>query len=187
MHLIEVENFEMRITEEFFLAKPLRELYNKYYQKDNDKFMEYLSVIYHYADPRSSYSYIIDDNERLQEIVVQEGLSKGFKLTKELQECIECYKTHVITLSYRLLQSTKIAIDKLSNYLEKIDFDERDDKGKAVYTISSITQAIRQIPQLSKDLLEAEKIITKEIEENGRARGGNENKAVFEDGINFDE
>ena len=80
-----------------------------------------------------------------------------------------------------------IAIDKLSNYLEKIDFDERDDKGKAVYTISSITQAIRQIPQLSKDLLEAEKIITKEIEENGRARGGNENKAVFEDGINFDE
>jgi hypothetical protein len=36
-------------------------------------------------------------------------------------------------------------------------------------------------------LLEAEKIITKEIEENGRARGGNENKAVFEDGINFDE
>ena len=31
--------------------------------------MEYLSVIYHYADPRSSYSYVIDDDERLQEIV----------------------------------------------------------------------------------------------------------------------
>ena len=184
MQLIEVENFEMRITEEFFLAKPLRQLYNKYYEKDNEKFMEYISVIYHYTDPRSSYSYIIDDDERLQEIVIQEGLSKGFKLTKELQECIECYKTHVITLSYRLLQSTKIAIDKLSNYLEKIDFNEKDNNGKPVYTISTLTQAIRQIPQLSKDLLEAEKIITKEIEETGRVRGTAE-KSFFDDGIKF--
>ena len=93
----------------------------------------------------------------------------------------------MITLSYKLLQSTKIAIDKLSNYLEKIDFNEKDNNGKPVYTISTLTQAIRQIPQLSKDLLEAEKIVTKEIEETGRARGGNENKAVFEDGISFDE
>lgn len=184
MHLIEVENFEMRITEEFFLAKPLRELYNKYYEKDNERFMEYLSVIYHYADPRSSYSYIINDDERLQEVIIQEGLSKNFKITKELQECIDCYKTHVITLSYRLLQSTKKAIDKLSDYLEHIDFNEKDNNGKPVYTISSITQAIKQIPQLSKDLVEAEKIITKEIEETGRVRGTTE-KSFFDDGIKF--
>jgi hypothetical protein len=33
-------------------------------------------------------------------------------------------------------------------------------------------------------LLEAEKIVSKEIEEQGRARGGN-NKTLFEDGISF--
>ena len=41
MHLIEVENFEMRITEEFFLAKPLRELYNKYYQKEKTGYYDW--------------------------------------------------------------------------------------------------------------------------------------------------
>jgi hypothetical protein len=32
-------------------------------------------------------------------------------------------------------------------------------------------------------LLEAEKVVTKEIEEAGRARGGSESKTLFEDGF----
>jgi uncharacterized protein YoxC len=58
-----------------------------------------------------------------------------------------------------------------------------DDKGKPVYTINSVTTAIKQIPQLAKDVMEAEKMVAKEIMEQGRARGGNENKAIMEDGI----
>ena len=183
MHLIEYENYQVRPTEEFFLIKPLRDLYKKYHDKDWDKFMQLVSFIYHYVDPRSSYAYIVDDAERFNEIVQQEGLPAKFKIDKDLQDCIDSYKLRVITLSYKLLQSTRIAIDKLSDFLQNIDFDERDDKGKAVYTISSITQAIRQIPQLSKDLIEAEKIISKEIEEGCKARGGNERKHLFEEGL----
>lgn len=152
MHLIEFENYEIRPAEEFFLVKPLRDLYVKYHDSDWDKFMQYVSLIYHYADPRSSYSYIVDDGERLSEIIAQEDLGKNFKLTKELKECIEIYKKHVITLSYKLLQSSKTAVDKLSKYLEKIDLNERDNNGKPVYTVSTITQAIRQVPQLARDL-----------------------------------
>ena len=59
-----------------------------------------------------------------------------------------------------------------------------DDKGKPVYTINSITSAIKQIPQLAKDLVEAEKVVAKEIEEKGRARGGN-NKTIFDDGFDI--
>ena len=145
--------------------------------------MQMASVIYFYADPRSSYSYIIDDQERLNEIIIQEGLPSNFTLSPKLLEAIECYKKHVITSSYKLLQSTKVAINKLSDFLENVDLNEKDEKGRIVYTISSITQAIKQIPQLSKDLLEAERIVTKEIEEAGRARGGSETKTIFEDGF----
>jgi len=182
MHMIEIENYEIHPTEELMLIKPLRDLWLKYKDNDYDKLMSYLSLIYHYADPRSSYSYILDDNERLSEIIQQEGFDKKFKLTKELKDCIEIYKKHVITMSYKLLQSTKIAVDKLSTYLENIDLNERDNNGKPIYTVSTITQAIRQVPQLSKDIIEAEKIISKEIEETGRARGAQE-KSFFDDGI----
>ena len=183
MHIINFDNYQISLTEEAMLIKPIRDLWNADKSKNKEKFMQMASVIYFYADPRSSYSYIIDDQERLNEIIVQEGLPSNFTLSPKLLEAIECYKKHVITSSYKLLQSTKVAINKLSDFLENVDLTEKDEKGRIVYTISSITQAIKQIPQLSKDLLEAERIVTKEIEETGRARGGSETKTIFEDGF----
>lgn len=183
MHILEFTNYEVVPTQEAFLIKPIRDLYNADKSKTKEKFMQQMSVLYFYADPRSSYNYILDDKDRLAEIILQEGLSKDFKIDSKLNEAIECYKKHVITSSYLLLQDTKIAVEKVRNFLREVDLHLLDDKGKPVYTISSVTQTIKQIPQLAKDIIEAERVITKEIEEQGRARGGNQNKHIFEDGI----
>lgn len=184
MHIIEYNNYTIEPTQEAFLIKPIRDLFNKDKSKTKEKFLQQMSVLYFYADPRSTYNYIVDDEERLQAIIEQEGLPKDFKITEDLDKALQEYKKHTITTSYLLLQDTKIAVDKVRQFLREVDLNAQDDKGKPLYTINSITQAIKQIPQLSKDLLEAEKIVSKEIEEQGRARGGN-NKTLFEDGINF--
>lgn len=184
MHIIEYNNYTIEPTQEAFLIKPIRDLFNKDKSKTKEKFLQQMSVLYFYADPRSTYNYIVDDEERLQAIIEQEGLPKDFKITEDLDKALQEYKKHTITTSYLLLQDTKIAVDKVRQFLREVDLDAKDDKGKPLYTINSITQAIKQIPQLSKDLLEAEKIVSKEIEDQGRARGGN-NKTLFEDGISF--
>lgn len=183
MHVLEFKNFEVVPTEECFLIKPIRQLYYKDKSKTKDTFLTQLSVIYFLADPRSTYSYIIDPAERLKMIIEQEGLPSNFKIDATLQNAIDCYQTHTKTASSLLLESTKIAVEKVREFLKNVDLNEMDDKGKPKYTINSITTAIKQIPQLAKDLAEAEKAITKEIEEVGRARGGNESKKAFEDGI----
>ena len=67
--------------------------------------------------------------------------------------------------------------------ISTVDLNATDDKGKPLYTINSVTTAIRQIPQLAKDVKEAEKAIEKELEEIGTARGGNDSKSLMEDGI----
>lgn len=184
MHIIEYNNYTIEPTQEAFLIKPIRDLFNKDKSKTKEKFLQQMSVLYFYADPRSTYNYIVDDEERLKAIIEQEGLPKDFKITEDLDKALQEYKKHTITTSYLLLQDTKIAVDKVRQFLREVDLTAVDDKGKPLYTINSITQAIKQIPQLSKDLLEAEKIVSKEIEEQGRARGGN-NKTLFEDGISF--
>ena len=51
-----------------------------------------------------------------------------------------------------------------------------------LFPINTVTAAIKQIPSLVKEVMEAEKMVSKEIEEAGRARGGN-NKKLMEDGI----
>lgn len=183
MHLLEYDNYEVKPTQEAFMIKPIRKLYNSDRSKQKDKFLQAISVIYFYADPRSSYSYILDDEERLKAIIEQEGLPKDYKIKGDVQKAIDCYKKHCITTSSLLLQDTKIAIDKVREFLRKIDLSDTDDKGKPLYTISSVTTAIKQIPQLAKDVLEAERAVAKEIEEQGRARGGNDSKSLMDDGI----
>jgi hypothetical protein len=51
------------------LIKPFRDLYKKDRSVGKDHFMEVMSVIYFYVDPRSSYSYITSDEDRLAAII----------------------------------------------------------------------------------------------------------------------
>lgn len=183
MHILEYTNYEVTPTEEAFLIKPIRDLYNNDKSKTKEKFMQQMAILYFMVDPRSSYNYILDDDSRFKAILEQEGLPQDYKIDKKLQDAMDAYKKHVITSSYLLLQDMKVAIDKVRQFLREVDLTAVDDKGKPLYTINSVTSAIKQIPQLSKDVMEAEKIITKEIEEQGRARGGNQHKTLFEDGF----
>lgn len=77
-----------------------------------------------------------------------------------------------------------MAISKVREFLEKVDLTEEDSKGKPKYTIQGITTAIKQIPQLAKDVMEAEKAVAKEIEEQGRARGNSE-MSLFDSGLDI--
>ena len=182
MHLVEYVNYEIKPTQEALLIKPIRKLYNQDRSKTKDKFYQALSVLYFYIDPRSSYSYITDDDERLEAIIEQEGLPKNFKITGDLADARECYKKHCITASSLLLQSTKMTIENMRRNLNSIDYGSLEEKDKvtAMKNIAAITQ---MVPKIVKDLSEAERAVEKEIEEQGVARGGNESKSLMEDGI----
>lgn len=51
-----------------------------------------------------------------------------------------------------------------------------------MYSLPQIMQTIKIIPQLSRDLSEAEKQIYKEVEDNSRMQGSRVKK-LFEDGL----
>ena len=85
-------------------------------------------------------------------------------------------------MSALLLEDTRVAVDKLRTMLRESNYDERDDKGKPVHTISSITSTIKMIPGLVRDLNEAEKAINKDIIEEGKVRGS-QTKSLYEDMI----
>ena len=184
MKLIEYSNYQIKVADEAFLVKPIRTLFNKDKSKTKDNFWSQMSYMYFLVDPRSSYMYIVDEKERAKEIIKQEGLPEDFTPSKELLEAMDIYKKTTQTSSSLLLEDTRLAIDKLRQFLKDVDLNKCDDKGKPVYPVNTITSTIKQIPDLAKSLVEAEKAVNKEIIEEGRARGGN-NKRLFDDGINL--
>lgn len=182
MKLIEYDNYQLKLSDEAYLVKPIRKLFNQDRSATKEKFWQQISYLYFMTDPISSYMYITDPEERAKEIKIQEGLPEDFKPSKELEEAMDIYAKLCNTSSTLLLQDTRVAIDKLREFLRNVDLNERDDKGKPVYPVNTITSAIKQIPELAKSLSEAERAVQKELEEAGRARGGN-NKTLFDDGI----
>lgn len=181
MRLVRITNYKLEVEDELLLLKPFKDLYKSDKSKDKIKFFDFLTVVYYTYDPRSDYNYITNEEERLKEVCESNGLEVP-KFTQKELDCIELYKQLTTTISSALLKSTRIAIGKVQEFLENLDMYEKDEKGKPIFAINTVTSAIKQIPSLVKEVVEAEKLVTKEIEESGRARGGNVKK-LMEDGI----
>lgn len=171
MKLITIENYDVKISDEALLVKPFRKLWNQDRSQRKEQFYKQMSIIYFCYSPSSNYAYIVDEEDRLKEVLAQEGIS-NFKPSSDFKEAVEAYKKLNKTASTELLEDTRIIIDKMRKALKKVDFDS-DDKA-FVDTINTVTSVVSKIPKLVKELTEAEKAVAKELEEQGKVRGTQE-------------
>jgi hypothetical protein len=181
MKLFKYEGYEVKVAPEALLLSPFKKIWNRDKSKDKTKAMSELGFIYFYSDPRSDYQYIIDEEDRLNAVKEGEGFDKDWKPDDAIMAAVEFYEKFQPT-SALLLEDTRVATDKLRRKLRDIDLDETDDKGRPLYTLNSITQTIKQVPQLVKELAEAERLVNEQIKEQGTARGSVE-KTLFDDGL----
>ena len=178
MKLFRYEGYKLHISEEAFVLKPFKELWNRDKSKNKDKALQELAYVYFMCDPRSDYQYIVDEDDRAKAIKEGEGIDSKWKPDNKVIMAMEFYKQFK-PVSALLLEDTRVAVDKLRQLLRNIDLTEVDDKGKPIYTLNTVTATIKQIPSLVKDLDEAEKAIAKEIMESDKVRGAQE-KSMYE-------
>ena len=172
MKLIQVVNYELRVADEALLVRPIRKLWNMDRSKGKETFYKQMSILYFVYDPSSNYAYISNEKDRLKEVLEQENIT-DFHNTAEFKEAVEAYKKLVRTPSSELLNDVRLTVDKMRQALTSIDFDDLEEKDK-VSAINTVTAVISKIPKLVKDLSEAERAVTKELEEQGSARGSQE-------------
>lgn len=172
MKLIQVENYELKIADEALLVKPIRKLWNQDRSQRKEQFYKQMSVLYFVYSPASNYSYIIDEKERIKEVLEQEGI-QDFKPSQDFKEAVEIYKKLNKTASSELLDDTRLIIEKMRQSLKNIEFNNLEEKDK-VSAINTITTVVGKMPKLIEDLSKAEKAVTKELEEQGKARGAQE-------------
>lgn len=175
MKLIKLENFSLQVADEALLIKPIRKLFNQDRSASKEQFYRQMSYLYFMTDPRSTYSYILNEDERARAIIEQEGLDKDFKPSPLLLEAMEVYKKHTITPSQELLNAALIAAHNVSKFLKNPDIlTEEDDKGKPKYQISSITSALKNVEGIVSSLQNLQKKVEEELIEKGKTRGSQE-------------
>ena len=172
MKLIEFDGMEFKIADEALLVRPIRELFQKDKSKKKEEFWKQISYLWFMCDPRSTYQYLVDEDARAKEIKIQEGPGEDWEPSDLLREAMLVYRKHTITTAALLLEGMRKGIDKLSAFLGETTFSEK--------TVASMTSALKQIPELSKALVEAERSLAKDFATDDAARG-NAQRAVGED------
>lgn len=175
MRLIKYEDFQVKLADEAFLVRPIRRLFNADRSERKEQFWRQISYMYFMVSPASSYSYILDDEERAAAIIQQEGLPKDFKPSDMLKEAMEIYRKMTITPSQELLQSALIGAKKVGDFLRTVDLNEEDDKGKPKYQVSTITSALKDVEKIVGSLQSLQKKVEQELDDQkGKARGAQE-------------
>jgi len=182
MKLFIYEGYKLDISPEAFAIKAFRDIVERDKTPTKEIAMLELAYIYFMYDPRSDYSYIVEDAERSALIIKQEGLPKDWKPDELVKVAIEVYQILTRTTYSELLKGLRSAIDKTKKFFETMDLGATDDKGRPKYTINSVISAAKDIPKLIKEIAAAERLIIQEIEEAGKMRA-NKAKKVLEDGF----
>ena len=183
MKLFKYEGYKIEISEEAFALKVFRQIWNRDRTVNKDRAIMELGYVYFMIDPRSDYQYLVDEDERSKAIIEGEGLPSDWKPDKLVKEAMDFYGKFKPTAAL-LLEDTRYAVDKLRRLLRDINLDEKDEKGKPVYTLNTITATIKQVPSLAKDLDEAERALASEMRNQGKMRGQGE-KTIMEDSLDL--
>lgn len=174
MKLIQIENYELQVAPEALLIRPIRRLWNADRSERKEKFYQQISYLYFMVSPQSTYSYILDTDERSKTIIEQEGLPEDFQPSQFLVEAMQIYRQHTVTVSQKLLQDALIGADKVGKFLREVDLTEEDGKGKPKYQVSAITAALKNIEGIVSTIQNLQKKVEQELEDEGKARGTQE-------------
>lgn len=172
MKLITVENYELKVTDEALLVRPIRRLFNMDRSKGKENFYKQMSILYFVYSPASNYSYITDEKERLQEVLEQEGI-RDFHMSAEFKAAVEAYKKLCVTASSALLEDLKRLIENMRKALNRLKFEGGDEK-ELINNIKNAAAVTAMLPKVIKDVIETEKSVVKELEEKSNTRGSQE-------------
>lgn len=173
MRLFRYEGYQVKVSPEALLLKPFKSLWTRDRSRDKNKAQVEFAYIYFWADPRSEYQYIVDDDDRAAAVKDGLGLSAKWKPDKAVLDAIDLYSSFTTTAAL-LLQDTRYAVDKLRQLLRDINLDDKDKNGKPIYTLNVITSTIKQVPALVRDLDNAEQFLNEQLRETESARGNTE-------------
>lgn len=175
MQLIKYENFSITISDEAYLIRPIRRMFMKDRTKEKEQFFQYMSILYFVYDPRSIYSYIVDEKSRLEEVLLQEGIDPNkFKIDKEFQEVIDIYQKIIETPSSKALKNARKLISDLEDEMGKVKISAIVEEEKKVVALKNLAALGETLPKLAKNLINIEKEVINEITETSKARGNKE-------------
>jgi hypothetical protein len=178
---------KLTISVEAYSLLPFQKIWTRDKSKNKTVALKELAFIFFYCDIKSNYM-ITPEEFREKEISRDIGLKENWKIDTVVKEAIEYYNKHSKSIIAKLYEASIQSANDVADYLNntKVLLEERDDKGKPVTTISTITTGLKSIPVIMRDLRSAYKEVIKETSDNDDKKKGKQQYNTFETGLVFE-
>jgi hypothetical protein len=183
MRVVDLVNNQLVISEEAYLLKPFKVLWDRDKTKSKEHVLSELGYVYYMEDYKSDFSDITDEKEREAEVISNLKLPLGWKEDKFVKEAREFYRKRseeIIPLLF--LRDVKIAIDKMRTQFREVDFLALDKHGRLKYDIEKFARVVEKSASLLESLAKLENMVKKEVQSK-KDMVGSKRKAIFEDGL----
>lgn len=155
-----------------------RVLWERDKSKDKGIALKELAFVYFTADYKSTYlSYPPEEREGA---IKDDIFKSNYVPDQAVLNAVDKYNQLQKTPSMRLIKAAQNTLEELINYFNSVNFTERDKRGQPVYKVTDVTKAMGDTAKVAESLAKLDEKIRKELQENTRARGGEESGA-FED------
>ena len=143
-----------------------------------------ISYVWFFADIRSDFQNIINEEDRMFNIMESINLPEGWRPSDFVLRAIVFYKSHNKTPSSGLYEASVISAQFIEEQLKSPNtlLDKTDSKGNNMYKLTDVTRLLKDVPDIMKKLHDARLQVIKEIEAQSSLKGA-KSKAMFEDGI----
>lgn len=181
---IELNEPEILLVKEF--AKLFSLAFNKGEVGDKDgrkrlkafRVMTFIYLMYNWKSPYYEFS----DRERFESALMDSDVSEDLVKHPDVQAAIAKYISLRETRLTKLMRSANIAVDKIRNYFETVDLNERDvETGKPIYSAKDVMSNLASLGKTVESLQQLELMIKREQAKEKGIRGGAES-GMFDDG-----
>jgi hypothetical protein len=173
------EDFEIEVNPIVYTLVPFKKVLDKY--KNKQEGITELSFIAFLCNPKSDFADVRNEQERKEAILVSMVGANKLKLDKVTEEAIQFYKDRNHTTTSLFLDSSLNALDKLTAYLNGVNFTSTTTSGALKYDPKKTMDVIASSPKLMMAIRELREQIKKEQELEGNVRGSGQ-KGIYEDG-----
>lgn len=183
MNLFSMQDGVLAVSPEALGIKIFNDIWKRDKSKSKNKAREEFYFIYFFADYKSDFADIIDEQERKTAIIESVMENPNWEPDDLIYNAIEFYRERSSTVTSVLLDDAKSAVYRISSFLKTVDLDERDVKsGKPIHNPKNITGMVGDMSSIVENISKLERKVKREIEEENTMKGGRE-KNIFEDGI----
>jgi hypothetical protein len=167
MDIFKIENKIVQPTTEVLLISPFKEIWEQDKTKNKTEALQHFAYIEFLCSPKKSNPYFGYTTKEIRDVKIKMDVykDKDYILPKLVEEGIEKYKEFLnnASFNYSYFMSARGAAEKIKNFFDTFNMNERNKSGVPIYKPREITSAIIDSEATLQKLESLQKKIEQEL------------------------